>query len=1329
MIFNNQHIKKVFLFSLILFCILKGNAQNCNLPVLSEIENESINGFTINWIDFNTNNVTWEIEYGIKGFVRIGMPQIDGISNTSYTLSGLSAGTSYELYIRTRCTELNVSDWNGPYFVNTVIDQKDACSLNLELSDNNCPSSDRFSIEVNLPGDPIIGENINIESVSLIISHPWPPDLKISLISPTGTEVLLSSHNGNGNDHYGDPNVADCEVVADFNLKSCISVADYEPPFVGGFLPEEDFVSNLNGEQVNGLWQISICDRANGDLGVLNHIGLNFIEESCSLPQNFSLFDVEDQTIRLTWDSFDDCESIKLSYQEVGAPPDDIFVDFVECEDESFIISELIPNTEYILTVSAECKAGLESEPLCSIPFVTSCSPSTFTSFFDDLQNCEPVCNTDCLIDDVWSNSFGSRRQWLIGEGSTTTSLTGPNGDKNQSGKYLFVESSTNCNSETLSIIESQCFLFNMSSECNLSFFYHMYGNETGRLSLEVSRDELTWERIWSLEGNQGNEWQYVELELDSEGLSKLRFVADIETGLSRSDIALDHIKIQNAQVGQLKSYFVDSDLDGFGVDSLVSVLCSSVAPLGYSTVSGDCDDTNSRINPDAQELPCNVEDENCNGVIDDGIIPDVEYTITIIEDEECQGKSNGKVLIENIMGSGPFNVFWFDGLNTNQREDLSEGIYFVTIEDSNGCLLESDPIIVNTTDVLVYNVNNIEDVSCDGFADGSIRLNVNGGEAPYNIIWSDGGTGLLNSNLSSGTYFATITSNNGCQIVTNEIVVTGNQEITTGVAIQGDVDCFGDSNGFIQLGILGGSPPYSVIWNTGDNTPFIENLEAGSYSVTIIDAVGCENTIDEIFVSSPDSLQVIVSSIDNVTCNGGDDSLVDITVLGGSPPYNYFWSNGIFNQDLIGQKAGLYDVTVTDFKACQYVLQNIEISEPSPISVDLERIDDVSCIGSETGLIDVSVSGGTFPYSYNWSNLDGMATGVAENSSLKAGDYFLTVVDQLGCKSERVSFEVINRNTPLNISLLQADSIICFNDSTSTIVAVSNNGILPLDFNWSTGDKVIKNIFSDTIMNLPAGKYNLTITDSEGCVGISDSINVLNVAEIQYAVDEIAINECNGDRDGVIELNGTGGDGSLEYVWNNGTISNRNADLENGLYRATISDTKGCSIVTEDFIISSTDTLLISADITNDNGSGNGQIIINVDRGEQPISFSWGNMANDFILSNLSHGDYPITITDSNGCSIDTVFTVDFISSTIENENEEFHFFPNPASRIIELKTGNAISEIAEVNFYGMDGIKVVSKITIIDNRIAFDLASGVYFVELISRGKRWVKPLVVIN
>ena len=1312
------------------------------MPLLSAFTETTTDGFTIEWLDFNNGANTWELEYGLAGFPVTGIPNIVDLTSESYTFDGLDPGKTYEVYIRTNCGN-SVSLYNGPYFNNTVIDNEASCGLELAITDNNCPATNEFLIQVDGFADRQMGVDVFLQSANLIISHPWPADLRINLTSPQGVTVPLTTNNGRGIDNYGDPSIMDCSSTVTFTDDACLSILDAVPPYIGSFNPEGPLSTMHDGTSPDGQWSISICDRAGGDLGFLNYAKLDFVTQSCNVPSTFRVSDIEGDNITVSWDDENSCEVIELVYRRINDPIQLSSSEFFLCTAEVFTLQELEPGQTYEMIVKADCGNGIFSAESCAQFFTTACQNSNSSESFDSLELCEQSCARDCIMEGIWRNASTNSSDWIVNSGPTPTSFTGPEDDVSGGGNYIYIETQELTCPDLLEItLISDCLTKPNDTSCALIFNYHMFGSDVGDLYVEYSTDGINWERLFSIAGSQGEDWEVATVNIpDQFSRGQIRFFARKLENATRGDIAIDKIKLVGIDTVSPQLFFVDSDLDGFGDVNSPALVCSDSAPLGFSENSIDCNDNNASINPASTEIRCNQIDENCNGDTDDASTDDLDYRVLGVTNESCLGTENGVLVLEALNGQPPYIYDWSNGATGASQSNLTSDIYTITISDVGGCQIVTQPIFVGFEDVLVYSVQALQPPNCAGQSDGQIELRVDGGVEPYDIIWSNDDTGLAIQNLEDGVYTATITDASNCAVLIDSLELQGPQVLTVGLLISRDVDCNGSETGFMQIGVLGGTPPYDIEWSHGITGAIANNLIAGDYQVTVTDSNNCENILSDLVITEPDSLEVIVNTVEDITCPDGDDSFLDIKVEGGTPPYAYFWSSGQNTQDLVGVPSGIYDVTVSDFQSCSTVFRNIEITEPDPIEINADNVINVICSGSTDGFVSVNVAGGNGGYQYSWGILNGESSD-AFLENLAPGSYSLTVVDDFNCKSQAFSLSVINQNIPLDISLFQDGIILCHDDTTAQILAQVEDAQLPLDFNWSSGEKNIVDKTIDTISNLIADTYNVTVTDNEGCVGIADSIIISAPAMIGHTISRLN-NDCWDDDSGEIQIEVTGGVEPYRIDWSHGEQGLFLTDLETGSYEGTITDGNGCSQSTLPVMITSPDTLRGNANSIDPTENELGSITLLPTGGRPPYSYRWGDplqFLTDGEATNLEAGSYEVTIIDDLGCAVDTVITLTRTTNTSTATEIDLAIFPNPTNSLLYVQS-DSHENIIPIDLINLQGSQVQSydelysndyvQISELSTGISIDLSNvsaGVYFLRLAIGQKQLVHKVIIL-
>jgi hypothetical protein len=286
----------------------------------------------------------------------------------------------------------------------------------------------------------------------------------------------------------------------------------------------------------------------------------------------------------------------------------------------------------------------------------------------------------------------------------------------------------------------------------------------------------------------------------------------------------------------------------------------------------------------------------------------------------------------------------------------------------------------------------------------GSIAMSFSNGTAPYSWTWTrtspaggpTNGTGTSITGLSAGLYQVVVTSATGCsQTFTQQITQPAALAATTTPT---NILCFGQNNGSINLNVTGGTAPITYNWGGGITTEDRSNLIAGTYSVIATDAAGCTVTTS-VSITQPSAALNVSGNVTQITCSGGGSGAIDLTVTGGTGPYTYNWGGGITTQNRTGLAAGTYNVIVTDANGCT-VAQSYTVNQPGALSLSV-AITHPSCVLSPPapdGAIALTVSGGSSPYVYDWSDLTTPPAEPEDRSNLAPGTYTVIVTDSQGC-------------------------------------------------------------------------------------------------------------------------------------------------------------------------------------------------------------------------------------------------------------------------------------------------------------------------------------------
>ncbi len=353
-------------------------------------------------------------------------------------------------------------------------------------------------------------------------------------------------------------------------------------------------------------------------------------------------------------------------------------------------------------------------------------------------------------------------------------------------------------------------------------------------------------------------------------------------------------------------------------------------------------------------------------------------------QDKTCFEEPDGQAYVVIQEGLPPYNLLWSNGLQTDTISNLAPGQYSVQIIDANDCVF-SDSIIIQQS--MLETQLSVEKPACVGMDNGSAIITIQEGQSPFEFTWDGLSGDDQNNNLSSGSHTVNIVDAYGCTAMYTFEIDSTNLVIEAG---QVSASCNGEQDGSASVNISVGTQPYEYSWNTGASTDLIDNLPSGIYAVTVEDANGCLRADS---VEIQESVLSILSDINHPECYGDEDGSAVVFVTEGNPPYNYQWNNGSTGNTISGVPAGDYFILVTDSLGCT-IIENIEITTPPALIIDLNITNDDLETTELEGAIEAIVSGGTSPYSFNWSNGETInsITGLAE------GSYTLTVTDINDC-------------------------------------------------------------------------------------------------------------------------------------------------------------------------------------------------------------------------------------------------------------------------------------------------------------------------------------------
>jgi gliding motility-associated-like protein len=628
-----------------------------------------------------------------------------------------------------------------------------------------------------------------------------------------------------------------------------------------------------------------------------------------------------------------------------------------------------------------------------------------------------------------------------------------------------------------------------------------------------------------------------------------------------------------------------------------------------------------------------------------------IDITETISEfngfNISCFGASDGTIDIVTTGGGGPSNSdqytyeWTLDGTpfavsspsTDTSLQELGPGFYQVTVTDVVGCTYTEIYEITEPEDIFIV-VDSEVDILCNGDLTGSISITPQGGTGDYEYYWTLDGQQFDDiediENLGPGEYVVLIEDSNGC-FESEVFQITQPEAIIITVESTVDILCHGDFTGSIDVSIAGGTPDYEITWFGPDTYESTEedptNLEAGVYTIQVIDQNNCLQTI-EVELTQPDDL-LINYNVTNETCTNANDGSISLDIQGGVLDYEISWSNFANGPIQNNLAPGLYSVTVTDGNNCVEEV-TIEIEAAPIFDIDPE-VNSISCFGDNNGNIQLNIEGGVSPVFVLW---DDDPTAGEDRFNLGPGIYSVIISDSsdFNCTIEREF--VIVEPAELNSSGVITNALDCDVVSSGSIDLQVVGGTAPYTFEWSNGAT------TEDLVDIPPGNYAVIITDVNSCK-IIDEFIVTRPDEITADLLISFDADCENHTPfqiSTIEI--SGGVSPYEITWSSGVVSGTDGQTmttsQEGTVIVDIVDALGCDFQT---IFEVNLEELGYPDFSYDSFTSNNCNIFSVD---DPIQFT-----------NLASGDY---------ISVDWNFGDGFISS----EENPTHTYTIPGTYYI---------------------------------------------------------------
>lgn len=519
---------------------------------------------------------------------------------------------------------------------------------------------------------------------------------------------------------------------------------------------------------------------------------------------------------------------------------------------------------------------------------------------------------------------------------------------------------------------------------------------------------------------------------------------------------------------------------------------------------------------------------------------------IIFVQDETCNGKKDGKVEVEDVLGGAPiFTYQW----NKSTKKDksltgLSAGWYQVTITDKNGCtVMDSAEVQVPWTMEVNATILKHSDCLIDN---GAVDISVTGGTPPYLYAWDNGATIKNPNNLSQGIHTVTITDVNGCQQYKTVPIQSPDAALVVPTVTQ-NVNCYNPQSGAIQLTLTGGNPGFQYQWDsavpsTQQTNKDINNLSQGKYSVTITDAKGCKAYATaevKADVAAPNvdagNNTEVACGITSLNLNGSGSSI--------GSDYQYQWTT-ISGKIITGSNTlypevsdpGWYYLEVTNTvngcKSKDSVLlfankqaPSVTIDAPSPITCDNNTISLDASKSSQGGfyLIQWTTVGGNFVSGQN------TLTPVVN----QPGNYILSIIDTTnGCVGKAITEVKGNISKP--VVVVQPFGLLDCENGLVSLDGAGSNIDIGTTYKWKTTNGSFSNSSNTNSLQVQvnqAGSYTLVV--KSGLTGCTDSLTIEVKKDITPPEAGIAPPNNITCKEPIVTLTGMGSSQGSNYEYN----------------------------------------------------------------------------------------------------------------------------------------------------------------------------------------------------
>ncbi len=645
------------------------------------------------------------------------------------------------------------------------------------------------------------------------------------------------------------------------------------------------------------------------------------------------------------------------------------------------------------------------------------------------------------------------------------------------------------------------------------------------------------------------------------------------------------------------------------------------------------------------------VGNNNCPAANDEVFInlPNTFATAVVnATDVSCNNGSSGSATFSPTLPGVSYSWNTTPVQTSATASGLSAGNYTVTATDSFGCTISLSTVVGQPAALVLDNLA-VTDETCAGQNNGSITATASGGTAPYTYSWSNGTSGAT-MNAGAGTYTVTITDANGCAPASGTATIQAAAQPNAADAGTDMVGCIGSFplalNGTVVNATSGawsgGNGSFSGTWPTVSYDPSATDIAAGSVTLTLT-TVGnndCPSASDAITITLPNSFANLAISSTDATCFGSTTGTASVTPDNAS--FDYQWNDPASqtSANATALPAGNWSVVVTDAFGCTAQL-SASIAQPNAIVLVGLEVTDETCAGFGNGTVSATVTGGTLPYTYNWSN-----GGIAASITAGAGTYTVTITDANGCTPATGSATIAATGLP-NAANAGPDLVGCLN---SYPIALQGSVTNATGGAWSGGAGTfvtpgVNAQYMPTAGEIAAGGVTLTLTTTGNttCPPASDDVFIALSNAFLGATLTPSNVSCNGAANGSIVFSPAANGNT--YQWNDpqAQTTPTAVGLSPGIYTLLVTDALGCDTTYTASISQPPGLVIGNLNTTNVtcNGGANGTANVQVSGGTPNYTIVWSTGQNGATAIALPAGPITVNVTDANGCNAQASATI----------------------------------------------------------------------------------------